>query len=237
MGEQAKIGPLVVKAILTYVKWALRDVGIEAKKFPSLFVVHHYSPNFADSGEPAFDEPGSGYDDSEMSGLEDLVPSVEGTDSEENGFGDDYDTQMTDDDDEADVEAARRFTHAVTRDLKGRMQRLAEEWRHHLQHQPTPKSGAPKIVGPGDKPPTLYGFAVVQHMVMVVSLDASKEESRVVSLETINLYNRGQWLWNALSMAIPINIAKDDLAKIDRLIEQRPRQNGGGTSSDSDPDR
>ncbi|KAK5657747.1 hypothetical protein OQA88_2820 [Cercophora sp. LCS_1] len=238
MDEQDKIGPLVVKAILTYIKWAHRDIGVDAKKFPPLFVVHNYPPDFADSEESTYGGTDAGNEDSEMSGLDDLVPSIESTEDEDYVRRDIFDTQMTDDESAGELEATRRFTRAITRDLEGRMQRLAEEWRACLWDARKSKLDPKKAVGFKDKPPTLYGFAVVQHMVMVVSLDASEEGSRVVSLETVDLYNRGQWLWNALSIAIPINTAKDALAKIDRFIEQRPRQKDlQGTNSDSDPDR
>jgi hypothetical protein len=106
-------------------------------------------------------------------------------------------------DDLTELQRARRFTRAVSRDLERRLRNRGQRWRDALRN----RSGKGYIA----QPPTLYAFAVIQHIVMLASHDSTESTNPVVVLEQIRLNDRGQWLWNALSIALPINLARDAL--------------------------
>lgn len=83
---------------------------------------------------------------------------------------------------------------------------MGQRWRDSLRNS--------KGKGYIAQPPTLYAFAVVQHIVMLASHDSGAPTNPVVVLEQVRLNDRGQWLWNALSIAIPVNMARDALCEM-----------------------
>lgn len=99
----------------------------------------------------------------------------------------------------------RRFTRAVANDLERRLIEMGRQWRQILQAR-----GGGYIANP----PTLYAFAVVQHVIFLASHDPSASTNPVVVLEHIYLNERGKWLWNALSIALPVNMARDALYRM-----------------------
>ena len=116
------------------------------------------------------------------------------------------------DDDEKEDEAqraARRFTLAVSRDLERRLRGMGAQWRELLGVDGGKKGK--RVVAP---PPTLCAFAVIQHIVLLASHDASSAKNPVVVLEQVKLNDRGQWLWNALSLALPVNMARDAMNRM-----------------------
>lgn len=100
-----------------------------------------------------------------------------------------------------DEQVQEQFIESVSRDIEERLCVLADSWRRLLWDKRTK--------GYSMRPPTLYAFAVVQHIVMLVSLDSADESNPVIILNQIRLNDRGQWLWNALSIAIPISVIRD----------------------------
>ncbi|KAM7217035.1 hypothetical protein V8F06_007550 [Rhypophila decipiens] len=162
IGEDAKIAPMIVKAIKGYYKWALIDAGLRNFKVKRTMIVVDYKHDFHET------------------------PSVS---------DDEMDLDPTND------RRGEDFIDAVSRDLERRLVALADSWRTLLWDKRT-KSYAMR-------PPTLYAFAVIQHIVMLVSLDSADENNAVIILNQIRLNDRGQWLWNALSLAIPISIIRD----------------------------
>lgn len=158
-------------------------------------LVQEYSPNFRGDGE---------YESIES----DFSPSV--TSGDENGDaagtgggggGDDRG-----DDGLTEAQRQRRFTRAVSRDLEKRLLDMGQRWRRLLRDD----DGRGYIA----QPPTLYAFAIVQHIVMLASHDSGASTNPVVVLEQVRLNDRGQWLWNALSIALPVNIARDTLYRM-----------------------
>lgn len=103
-------------------------------------------------------------------------------------------------------EQQRRFTWAISRDLERRLRDMGQRWRELLRDH---ERGGFKA-----QPPTLYAFAIVQHIVMLVSHDPSLSSNPAIVLEQVRLNDRGQWLWNALALAIPVNIARDALDRL-----------------------
>ncbi|KAM7200034.1 hypothetical protein V8F20_005455 [Naviculisporaceae sp. PSN 640] len=100
-----------------------------------------------------------------------------------------------------DEQIMEQFTEAVSRDIEDRLSLLARTWRGLLWDKRT--KGYPM------RPPTVYAFAVVRSVVLIASLDSADESKPVITLNQINLNDRGQWLWNALSLAIPISVIRD----------------------------
>ncbi|KAK3323632.1 hypothetical protein B0T19DRAFT_210625 [Cercophora scortea] len=173
LGFTERIGPTVVKGIMNYYKWAMRDAKLtKVGIFPTL-VVKNYPPSFR-----RFDLPsGTG-------------PVDEGS-----------------------LTAAERqqlFTEAVVADIQERLIAMGDAWRDILRDHRTNSWLM--------APPTLFAIAVVQHLALVVTLDPRDEPKRpVVVIEQIRFNDRGLWLWNALSVAVAINILRDEVYKLENL--------------------
>ncbi|KAK3306880.1 uncharacterized protein B0T15DRAFT_156291 [Chaetomium strumarium] len=184
IGYESKISPTIVKGIRSYIKWALRDARIdESGTLPNMFV-QAYPPDFDDD----YDSEDSNFTPSPVSSDDGLNASGKGEHEGDN---------LT------ELQRARRFTRAVSRDLERRLRNRGQRWRDALRN----RNGKGYIA----QPPTLYAFAVIQHIVMLASHDSTESTNPVVVLEQIRLNDRGQWLWNALSIALPINMARDTL--------------------------
>ncbi|AEO55116.1 hypothetical protein MYCTH_2298579 [Thermothelomyces thermophilus ATCC 42464] len=194
IGYQDKIAKAVVRCIRGYIKWAMRDAGIDMRKTLLNILVRAYPPDFRGGDE--YDSEGSDFAPSPVSSNEEQ----EG-DLDETGIGiDDVALEA------AEAQRARRFTRAVSRDLESRLLSLGQHWRNLLRDQ----QGKGFIA----RPPTLYAFAIIQHIAMLASHDPSSPTNSVVVLEQIRLNDRGQWLWNALSIALPVNMARDALNRM-----------------------
>jgi hypothetical protein len=114
-------------------------------------------------------------------------------------------------DDLEEAQRARRFTRAVSRDLEERLVTMGQRWRERLLRDKQRGARAGYVA----RPPTLYAFAVIQHIVMLASHDAGSASNPVVVLDQVRLNERGQWLWNALSLALPVNMARDTLVELE----------------------
>lgn len=65
-----------------------------------------------------------------------------------------------------------------------------------------------------EQPPLLYGFMIIQHIVMIITLDSSHPDNKVlVCADALDLSLADQWLWNALALALPVNMARNELWK------------------------
>lgn len=62
-----------------------------------------------------------------------------------------------------------------------------------------------------EEPPLLFAFVIVQHMVMVVSLDPSRPDNEIIVFSELDMSLADQWLWNALAIALPVHMARDTL--------------------------
>ncbi|KAL2157185.1 hypothetical protein VTH06DRAFT_6321 [Thermothelomyces fergusii] len=188
IGYEDKIAKAVVRCIRGYVRWAMRDAGIDMRKTPLNILVRAYPPDFR--GREDSDSEDSDFAPSPVSSSGEQVEGADGA-----GMGKD--------DAALEAQRARRFTRAVSRDLESRLLGLGQRWRDRLRD--------PRGKGFIARPPTLYAFAVIQHIAMLASHDPSSQANPVVVLEQIRLNDRGQWLWNALSIALPVNMARDAL--------------------------
>ncbi|KAK4099684.1 hypothetical protein N658DRAFT_517190 [Parathielavia hyrcaniae] len=198
IGYQHKITSTAVKGIRNYIKWALQDAGIDKRKSQLNMMVLGYPPEFqgnddSQDGESDFaPSPVSSHGDADPETADDAVKA--GDKKKHRQFNAEPD----------EAQRARRFTRAVSRDLERRLLSMGQRWRERLRQ----KRGGKGFVA---RPPTLYAFAVIQHIVMLASHDAGSAANPVVVLEQVRLNERGQWLWNALSLALPVNMARDAL--------------------------
>lgn len=195
IGYQHKIARTIGKGLRNYINWSLRDAGIYKVKTQLNILVKEYAPDFS-----SYNDDGEGMEsaftassvdnsqdlDEEMTGTVDIIAKTVAVLTEE--------------------EQQRRFTWAISRDLERRLRNLGQRWRELLRGE----SGRGYLA----QPPTLYAFAIVQHIVMLASHDPSVPDNPVVVLEQVRLNDRGQWLWNALSLAIPVNMARDGLDRL-----------------------
>ncbi|KAK0745083.1 hypothetical protein B0T21DRAFT_97366 [Apiosordaria backusii] len=116
----------------------------------------------------------------------------------------DPDSSALDSDEEHDDEGSaydRQVEDVMSRSIKKRLKSLGKRWRTVLLE-------GNKFVA---KPPTLYQFSVIQHMVMLSSYDPSSPSNPIIILDQFPMNDRGQWLWNALSIAIPVHMARGAL--------------------------
>ncbi|KAK3688380.1 hypothetical protein B0T22DRAFT_151844 [Podospora appendiculata] len=174
LGFTERIGPTVVKGIMSYYKWAIRDAKLEKVGiFPTL-VVKNYPPSFRRRLDPS-----------------------SGTDPVDETF-------LT------TAERQKLFTDAVTADIQEKLLAMGSAWRDILRDHKTSSWLM--------TPPTLFAIAVVQHLALLVTLDPRDEPKRpVVVIEQIRFNDRGLWLWNALSVAIAINMLRDEIYKLENL--------------------
>lgn len=124
--------------------------------------------------------------------------------SRDNSMGVDHDSFAYDSDEEGSS-YDREIEDAMSRSIERRLRALGKRWREVLAR-------GNRFVY---KPPTLYQFSVIQHMVMLSSFDPSSSKNPIVILHQVPMNDRGQWLWNALSIAIPVHLARE--AMIDLL--------------------
>lgn len=78
----------------------------------------------------------------------------------------------------------------------------------------TPKSLGDPVPDPQYRhhPPVVYGLFILRTSVFLLTVDASKCETAYVSFHVdVNFTDRHQSVWNALTMAIPICLARDEL--------------------------
>ncbi|KAL2263178.1 hypothetical protein VTK26DRAFT_7833 [Humicola hyalothermophila] len=195
IGYQAKISSVIANGIRSYIKWAMRDAGIDCRRTHLNLMVCKYPPTFRGDGD--FESVESDFAPSEAGSDEE---GRDDTASAENPIERRPDVRLT------EAQRQRRFTRAVSRDLERRLLEMGRQWRLILQD-----AGGGGYLA---EPPTLYAFAVVQHIVMLASHDPSASTNPVVVLEQIRLNERGQWLWNALSIALPVNMARDALYRM-----------------------
>ncbi|KAK0672708.1 hypothetical protein QBC41DRAFT_13661 [Cercophora samala] len=128
--------------------------------------------------------------------------------SRDSSMGVGHESFAYDSDEEEDYEYSdhgREVEDTMSRSIEKRLRALGKRWREVLIR-------GNKFVS---KPPTLYQFSVFQHMVMLSSYDPSSRKNPIIILDHFPMNDRGKWLWNALSIAIPVHLARD--AMIDLL--------------------
>jgi hypothetical protein len=98
----------------------------------------------------------------------------------------------------------------ISDEVERRLRRLAARHRAELA---TPESRPlPEYMWTyTEAPPLLFAFVVLQHMVMVVSMDPSRPDNEIIVFSELDMSLADQWLWNALAIALPVHMARDAL--------------------------
>lgn len=101
-------------------------------------------------------------------------------------------------------------TETITAEFTRRIQDLAA--RHRKQLVTSESRHLPEAQWTYElTPPVLFAFVVVQHMVMLISLDSSRPDNEAIFFAHIDMSQADQWLWNALALALPVHMARDVL--------------------------
>ncbi|KAK4187089.1 hypothetical protein QBC35DRAFT_515721 [Podospora australis] len=216
-----KASALIARTLRNYIKWSMKDAGLDYKINLPTIIVRQYRANFV--GEEEMDVDSNDVpDDRSVTDLSESysISEVAGEAPEANH--------------------QRRFLTAMSNDLEKRMRDLGRNWRLLLKKENGEQTAAAEQPAEGRRsrrasyitaPPTLYAYAIIQHMIIIVSYDSGSPKSPVVTLETVSLNDRGLWLWNALSLAIPANMARDalyDMRDTGFIVPEQP--------DESDPD-
>lgn len=183
-GIQEKIGAVLKRALKRYIGWAAYDAGVEDRAYVPTLQVYEFDPRkWAARAKKATSTAAT-------TGVEiKKEPASEWEDS--------------DDDGEIDSDP-------ISDEVERRLRRLAARHRDSLataESRRLPES----MRAFREEPPLLFAFVVVQHMVMVVSLDPSRPDNEVVVFSELDMSLADQWLWNALAIALPVHMARDTL--------------------------
>jgi hypothetical protein len=82
-----------------------------------------------------------------------------------------------------------------------------------------------------EPPPVLYGIFIVNRTVVVLTVDPAKGQRAYVSLQVeINFQKRNQGVWNAITIAIVVCMARDEMIRRKEYFEPMMEE------SDDDPD-
>ncbi|KAI9851341.1 MAG: hypothetical protein M1838_003982 [Thelocarpon superellum] len=68
-------------------------------------------------------------------------------------------------------------------------------------------------------PPTLYGILISSATIAIVTYDASRPSSPLRPLALFDLSRTGQDVWNGFSIALLANAARDEMVKLDQVVE------------------
>jgi hypothetical protein len=95
--------------------------------------------------------------------------------------------------------------------MQSRLRELADEHRNFWgKGKISPKAEGEDRVG--RPPPVLYGLFVVNTTLLVLTVDPSKGPQAHVSYQVeVNFNQRNQGVWNAITVAIVVCLARDDM--------------------------
>ncbi|KAK3400093.1 hypothetical protein B0T20DRAFT_350193 [Sordaria brevicollis] len=97
------------------------------------------------------------------------------------------------------------FAHEVSVSVMKKVEDVAQRWREMLMDDETGEYVA--------EPPTIFVFTVVQHTLVLSTYDAAWPELGIVQIEEVKFNARGLWLWNSLTVAIAVHMARDTLVR------------------------
>lgn len=105
----------------------------------------------------------------------------------------------------------------ISDEVEKRLRKLAAEHRRHLV-LPGLENLPEAEWEYGSRPPLLFAFVIVQHMIMLINLDSSHPSNDIVVFVEINMAEVDQWLWNALAITLPVHMARDALWDIKDIL-------------------
>ncbi len=111
----------------------------------------------------------------------------------------------------------------------------AAEYRAYYAQRlpPTPPLAAPTATAAtatAAAPRLLYGFVVVQHVVMLLTIDSARPAARTRCFANFNMSQDKQWMDSSLNVAISIHMARE------RLLKMRPSMPAADPSKDIEED-
>ncbi|KAM0814678.1 hypothetical protein AB5N19_00468 [Seiridium cardinale] len=141
-----------------------------------------------------------------------------------------------------DVGRITRQADAVGK-IRDTMEQLAQDWRDHLipvqtqrraeETKKNPKAKAETIELLVPKAPVIWGFAIMEHNVLITHLDASREDAVPFFEMNLNMETDNQRQWYAIMILVVICFARDKLMLLANLMNlELPNHD----SSSSDPD-
>lgn len=103
--------------------------------------------------------------------------------------------------------------------MQNRLKMLAEQHREFWL-----KGKDPLAIGKGpwtERPPVLYGLFVINTTLLVLTVDPTKGPEAHVSYQVeVNLNQRNQGVWNAITMAIVVCLARDGMVARKKYFEK-----------------
>lgn len=134
----------------------------------------------------------------------------------------DYDSQISEGGEDNSSDESTTGLDPISKGIETQLRKLASE---HRQHLVTPETAdlPEKDWTFSSRPPLLCAFAIVQYMLMVVSLDSASPDSEVIVLVELDMSQPYQWLWNALAIALPVNMARDSLWELKNSLSEEDR--------------
>ena len=185
--NEDKIGAVLRRALKHYVAWAAYDAGVEDRVYLPTLQVYEFDPRkWAAKVRRA----------AAAAAKPTAIPEIKQeptSDSEEGGEEEEVDSDP------------------ISDEVDRRLRRLAARHRAALA-TPESRSHLPEEAWAyREPPPVLFAFVVVQHMLMVVSLDSSRPDAEIIVFSELDMSLADQWLWNALAVALPVHMARDAL--------------------------
>ena len=120
------------------------------------------------------------------------------------------------------------FAHEVSASVRNKVEDVAQRWREVLMDEDSGDYVA--------EPPTIFVFTVVQHTLVLSTYDAAWPEQGVVQIEEVKFNARGLWLWNSLTVAIAVHMARDTLVRARKYGFIREFRRRKDKKDKSDPD-
>ncbi|KAK1776069.1 hypothetical protein QBC45DRAFT_228551 [Copromyces sp. CBS 386.78] len=129
---------------------------------------------------------------------------------------------------EYEYDRRQDFAHEVSASVRKRVDGVAQRWCEVLMDEDTGEYVA--------EPPTIFVFTVVQHTLVLSTYDAASPEQGVVQIEEVKFNARGLWLWNSLTVAIAVHMARDTLMRARKygFIREPGRRRGKKVQKDPD---
>lgn len=74
------------------------------------------------------------------------------------------------------------------------------------------------------EPPLIFGFAIIGHIAILITLDAADVTATTMALAELNLAEPNQGIWNGLTIAIVICQARDQMMKMMGDFPEKSRE-------------
>ncbi|KAK6064890.1 hypothetical protein SCUP515_11526 [Seiridium cupressi] len=138
-----------------------------------------------------------------------------------------------------DVGRITRQADAVEK-IRDTMEQLAQDWRDHLipvqtqrraeETKKNPKAKAETIELLVPKAPVIWGFAIMEHNVLITHLDASRQDAVPFFEMNLNMETDNQRQWYAIMILVVICFARDKLMLLANQMNLEPPKHDSSSS-------